>query len=77
MGEALYLVYEVGSSGFSLLRRSCNTVCTCELVAPTSVPKRPDDRVKNDRRDTRKLTRLRELCYLDHLFVPVVYQEVI
>ena len=76
-GADLHFVYEAGACGFALLRRLRDMGCTCDLVAPTSIPKRPGDRVKTDRRDARELAKLHALGYLDHLFVPDTHQEAI
>ena len=49
-GADLHFVYEDGPCGFALLRRLRDMGRTCDMVAPTSIPKRPGDRVKTDRR---------------------------
>ena len=47
--------YEAGHLGFSLMRDLRKRGITCKVIAPTSIPKSPNERVKNDRLDSRKL----------------------
>ena len=42
----------------------------CEVVAPSSIPKRPGDRIKTDRRDARNLARLYRAGELTAIYVP-------
>ncbi len=76
-GTNLHFVYEAGPCGFGLLRRLRTMGFQCDLVAPTSIPKRSGDRVKTDRRDARELARLSSMDYLEPLWVPDPAQEAI
>ncbi len=50
--------YEASSCGFGLQRTLEANGIFCEVVAPSSIPRRSGDRVKTDRRDARKLATL-------------------
>ena len=50
-GHALHVVYEAGPCGFVIWRHLNVQGLRCEVVAPSSIPKRSGDRVKTDRRD--------------------------
>jgi len=47
--------YEAGPTGFGLYRELEKTGIACVLMAPTSLPKAPGNRVKNDRLDAQEL----------------------
>ena len=51
-GHRLHVVYEAGPCGFVIWRHLTAQSLTCEVVAPSSIPKRSGDRVKTDRRVT-------------------------
>lgn len=50
-GQRLHIVYEAGPCGFVIWRHLSAQGLACEVVAPSSIPKRSGDRVKTDRRD--------------------------
>jgi transposase len=50
-GAPLHIVYEAGPCGFVIWRHLNVQGLACEVVAPSSIPKRAGDRVKTDRRD--------------------------
>jgi len=54
----LRVCYEAGACGYVLYRQLATMGIHCIVVAPTLVPVRAGDRVKTDRRDALKLTRL-------------------
>jgi len=62
--------YEAGPTGFGLHRHLVAAGVDCVVVAPGSVPSRPGDRIKTDRRDARKLARLHAGGLLDAIWVP-------
>ncbi len=74
-GTNLHFIYEAGPCGYALLRRLREDGWSCELVAPTAIPKKPGDRVKTDRRDAQALARLSAIGYLEPLWVPDPAQE--
>src|SRR5882672_2697174 len=49
------VVYEAGPTGYGLYRELCRRGYRCEIVAPSLIPRRPGDRIKNDRRDCLRL----------------------
>jgi transposase len=57
-GATLHIVYKAGPCGFVIWRHLNAHGLTCEVVAPSSIPKRSGDRVKTDRRDVILLARL-------------------
>jgi len=68
--EELVLCYEAGPCGYGLYRQLTRLGATCMVVAPSLVPKKPGERVKTDRRDARKLTRLLRAGELTPVWVP-------
>ena len=62
--------YEAGPTGFGLYRHLVAGGVDCVVVAPGSVPSRPGERIKTDRRDARKLARLHAGGLLDAIWVP-------
>lgn len=74
-GTDLRFVYEAGPCGYALLRRLRDSGWSCDLIAPTEIPKKPGDRVKTDRRDALALARLSASGYLEPLWVPDPSQE--
>jgi transposase len=62
--------YEAGPTGFGLYRHLIARGVACEVVAPGSVPSKPGDRIKTDKRDARKLARLHAGGLLDAIWVP-------
>mgnify|MGYP001821176963 CR=1 FL=1 len=59
--------YEASSCGFVLYRFLHRLGVCCEVIAPSSMPRRARDRIKNDRRDAEKLATL----YAAGLLTPV------
>ena len=53
--ENVCACYEAGACGFELYRRVTDMNVACAVVAPTSIPKKSNDRIKTDRRDAVKL----------------------
>jgi len=57
-GHKLHVVYEAGPCGFVIWRHLNALGQSCDVVAPSSIPKRSGDRIKTDRRDAMLLARL-------------------
>ena len=57
-GHRLHVVYEAGPCGFVIWRHLTALGQACDVVAPSSIPKRSGDRIKTDRRDAMLLARL-------------------
>jgi len=69
-GHRLHVVYEAGPCGFVIWRHLTALGTQCEVVAPSSIPKRVGDRVKTDRRDAMMLARLARSGDLTAVRVP-------
>jgi len=62
--------YEAGPTGFHLYDSLTEKNVPCLLVSPPSIPKPPNQKVKNNRIDSRKLARLLKNGELKSIFVP-------
>ena len=76
-GAALHTVYEAGPCGFVIWRHLHAQGLHCDVVAPSSIPKRAGDRVKTDRRDAILLARLARAGELTAVRVPDVADEAV
>jgi len=52
------VVYEAGPTGYGLHRELCRRGYRSQIMAPSLIPRRAGDRVKNDRRDCLRLAEL-------------------
>lgn len=73
----LRFVYEAGPSGDGLYRYLIKQGWSCDVVAPSLIPRRPGDKVKTDRRDAVALARLLRSGDLTAVYVPTVEDEAI
>jgi len=55
---ALRCAYEAGPCGYGLQRDLQGQGVLCQVIAPSLIPRKPGERIKTDRRDTRKLPEL-------------------
>ena len=69
--------YEAGPCGYGLHRYLTGQGFTCQVVAPSLIPKKPGDKVKTDRRDAVDLARLLRSGDLTRVYVPTVEDEAI
>lgn len=69
-GSKLHFVYEAGPCGYGIYRHLIKQGFDCTVVAPSMIPKRPGDRLKNDRRDAESLARLHRSGDLTAIYVP-------
>jgi transposase len=76
-GAPLHIVYEAGPCGFVIWRHLSAQGLHCEVVAPSSIPKRSGDRVKTDRRDAILLARLARAGELSAVRVPDAADEAV
>jgi transposase len=76
-GARLQVVYEAGPCGFVIWRHLQTQGIACEVVAPSSIPKRSGDRVKTDRRDAMMLARLARSGDLTAVRVPDAVDEAV
>ena len=73
----LLLAYEAGPGGYGLHRYLTAKGLDCRVVAPSLIPKRPGEKVKNDRRDAVEIARLLRSGDLTPVYVPRVEDEAI
>ena len=52
------IFYEAGPCGYALQRQVTTSRVSCDVVAPALIPRKPGERVKTNRRDSRKLAEL-------------------
>ena len=76
-GHRLHVVYEAGPCGFVIWRHLAAKGIACEVVAPSSIPKRAGERVKTDRRDALMLARLSRSGELTPVRVPGAADEAV
>lgn len=74
-GSTLSFVYEAGPCGYEIYRSLTNKGFDCAVVAPSMVPRKSGDRIKNDRRDALNLARLHRAGELTSVYVPSVEDE--
>jgi transposase len=69
-GVELYFCYEAGGCGYGIYRQLQQLGASCSVIAPSMMPKKRGDRIKNDRRDAVTLTRLLLAGELTAIWVP-------
>ena len=75
--EQLHVVYEAGPTGYGLQRALTARGYTCDVIAPSQIPRRPGDRVKTDRRDCLQLAECSRAGQLRAVWVPDPADEAI
>ena len=73
----LVFAYEAGPCGDVLHRDLTGHGLACTVVAPSLIPRKPGDRVKNDRRDAVEIARLLRSGDLTGVYVPGVEDEAV
>lgn len=76
-GAPLHIVDEAGPCGFVIWRHLRAQGLACDVVAPSSIPKRSGERVKTDRRDAILLARLARAGELTAVRVPQAADEAV
>lgn len=76
-GHVLHVVYEAGPCGFVIWRHLSAQGLSCEVVAPSSIPRRSGERIKTDRRDAMMLARLSRAGELTAVRVPDIEDEAV
>lgn len=69
--------YEAGPTGYDLARLLASMSVSCEVIAPSLIPRRPGDKVKTDRRDCRRLARLHRAGELVAIRIPTPREEAV
>ncbi|HLG83604.1 MAG TPA: IS110 family transposase [Bradyrhizobium sp.] len=75
--QAVEFVYEAGACGYNVQRQLTALGLTCRICAPSLTPRKPGDRIKNDRRDAIALARLHRAGELTYVWVPDALHEAI
>ena len=73
--ERIRAVYEAGPTGFSFYWLMSFLGVSCQVAAPSLIPRRAGDRVKTDRRDARALARYHRSGDLSYVWVPTESHE--
>jgi transposase len=76
-GQPLHIVYEAGPCGFVVWRHLTRQGLHCEVVAPSSIPRAPGQRIKTDRRDALLLARMARAGELAVVRVPDEVDEAV
>ena len=74
-GAELHFVYEAGPCGYEIYRHLTAQGFDCQVVAPSKIPRKSGERIKNDRRDAQMLARLHRAGELSGVFVPAAEDE--
>lgn len=74
-GSELRFVYEAGPCGYEIYRFLTKQGFDCTVVAPSKIPQKSGDRIKNDRRDALNLARLHRSGDLTAVYVPTEEDE--
>jgi transposase len=73
--SSLRVCYEAGPTGYDLARMLIRWGVSCDVIAPSLVPKAAGDKVKTDKRDARRLARLHRAGELTAIHIPTADQE--
>lgn len=73
-GEIIFC-YEAGCCGFAISRKIQDLGHDCHVIAPTLIPVKPGERIKNDRRDAIKLAKYLETELLTKVYQPTPAEE--
>ena len=68
--SAVHCCYEAGPTGYGLARTLLAEGWACDVIAPSLIPKKPGERIKNDRRDAIKLAQNLRSGDLVAVFIP-------
>jgi transposase len=74
-GRSLHFCHEAGPCGYGLYRQIVDAGHACTVVAPSSIPCKPGERVKTDRLDAMKLARLLRAGDVTAVWVPDAPRE--
>src|ERR1017187_7261761 len=74
-GQKLDFCYEAGCCGYGVYRQLIDLGHGCLVAAPTKIPQKPGNRIKNDRRDSQKLAVLHRSGDLTAVWVPDILHE--
>jgi Transposase len=69
--------YEAGPTGYELARLLHHQGIACQVIAPSLIPRAAGDKVKTDRRDSRRLARLYRAGELVAIRIPTPGEEAV
>lgn len=75
--ERLRACYEAGPTGYDLQRKLSSMGISCQVAAPSLIPRAPGDKVKTGRRDAKRLARLLRAGDLVAIRVPTPQEEAV
>ena len=75
--RGLEFVYEAGPCGYGVARHLQRKGYDCKVTAPSRIPRKPGDRIKNDHRDAVQLARLLRAGELAAIWMPDATHEAI
>ncbi len=73
--DCVKVCYEAGPCGYKLYRQLTDMGIYCEVIAPTLIPKSRTDKIKTDKRDAKRLTKLFRQNALTKIRVPDKTEE--
>src|SRR6188472_2157696 len=71
----LLAVYEAGPTGYGLARAAAAQGIEVRVCAPGSIPRKPGERIKTDRRDAERLVKSLLAGVLSFVRVPTIEEE--
>ena len=74
-GTELRFVNEAGPCGYDIYRSLTTHGFDCTVIAPSMIPRKSGNRIKNDRRDALNLARLHRSGELTAVYVPMTEDE--
>ena len=69
--------YEAGPCGYALQRQMATPRLSCQVIAPTLIPRKPGERIKTNPRDARKLAELLRAGLLTEVRPPTPADEAV
>jgi transposase len=69
--------YEAGPCGYALQRQMTTPRVSCQVIAPSLIPRKPGERIKTNRRDARKLAELLRAGLLTEVRPPTPEEEAV
>jgi len=73
--QDLKVCYEAGPTGFVLARRLIDLGVDCQLCSPSKTERKPNEAIKTDKRDAKKLAKLHKNGDLTYVRIPPVEDE--
>jgi len=73
----VHFVYEAGPCGYWIYRLLTSLNHCCYVIVPSLIPKKPGEKIKTDKRDALKLTKLLKSEDLTPIYVPEPEDEAI